>query len=469
MAVSYYGRRASLIASERFCHGWFSCESGTQKIKCGSDNIYICDIRAVSYIVTFARFKMVSLFSKTFAVAALIGASAAKDVACAVGGVQQSIVDLDTGSCSFNIPASQPAVWEYSSPQDYSAEFYYAVVDAVRYFTDITAAGRSIVIPARFLYGLGDFPLFQVQSEQSSPSNSTGALRKRFAAIPTLEQRDEESDLVDYLKTLDGTEIPALAFAVEDPAGASSSETSGATTGTGATSTATNTATDIVTITSCSDNVCHETTVPAPTVTVESTTIVTITSCSENKCSKTAVPATWGETTATVEGEVTSYTTWCPLSEGEKTKYVTVTSCHEDKCHATVAPATHGWTTTEIGGEVTSYVTWCPVTETAAPGTTTKAAPTGTATEAATTKTGSPAPGHVTVVLTAPGGEVVTIVTKAPTVAGQSTAVTGAPTVAGHSSSAAHSTAAISTFEASGSFIGASLLSVLLMPLLALI
>ena len=93
----------------------------------------------------------------------------AKDVACAVGGVQQSIVDLDTGSCSFNIPASQPAIWEYSSPEDYTAEFYFAVVDTVRYFTDITGAGRSIVIPARFLYGLGDFPLFPIFSQQNSP------------------------------------------------------------------------------------------------------------------------------------------------------------------------------------------------------------------------------------------------------------------------------------------------------------
>ena len=407
---------------------------------------------------------MVSLFSKTVAVAALIGGSVAKDVACAVGGVQQSIVDLDTGSCSFNIPASQPAIWEYSSPEDYTAEFYFAVVDTVRYFTDITGAGRSIVIPARFLYGLGDFPLFQIFSQQNSPSNSTGALRKRFAAIPTLDQRDEESDLVAHLKTLEGTEIPSLAFAVVDPAVASSSGTE-ATTTSGATSTETNTSTDIVTITSCSDNVCHETTVPAPTVTVESTTIVTITSCSENKCSKTAVPATLGETTATVGGEVTSYTTWCPVSESEKTKWVTVTSCHEDKCHSTVAPATHGWTTTEIEGTVTSYVTWCPVTETAPTGTATKAATTGTVTKA----TQAASTGKVTVVLTAPGGEVVTIVTKAPTVAGQSTGVaTKAPTVAGQSTSAATTAASVSTFEASGSFIGASLLSVLLMPLLAL-
>lgn len=369
---------------------------------------------------------MVSLFSKTLVAGALVGAALGKDVACAVGGVQQSIVDLDTGSCSFNVPSVAKTIWQYTSPEDYTAEFDYVVVQAVRYFTDITSAGRTITVPARFLYGFGEFPVFSVFSEKHSPSNSTGALHKRFAKVPEFEKRDEESDLVAYLKTLDGTELPgSIAFSVVDPAGASSNGGDN-----DATSTATNTATDIVTITSCSNDICHETTVPAPTVTLEHTTIITITSCSKDLCHETAVPATLGETQATVNGEVTSYTTWCPLQETDKTKYVTVTSCEDNKCHKTVAPVTQGWTTVTNGPEVTSYITWCPATATAQP-------------------TAQPTEQTLTTVTEGHGSA------PANTVAGQST--TQAQTTA----------ASVSTFEASGSIVCASLLAVL-MPLLAM-
>lgn len=375
---------------------------------------------------------MVSFF-KTFAVSALASVAVAKDVACAVGGVQQSIVDLDTGVCEFQIPANLPTVWEFTSVEDYSAQFYYTVVNNARVFTDVINAGRVLSIAARDLYLIGEFILFEIESHKSSPGNSTAALRKRFSSLDSIEKRDEESDLVAYLKTLDGTALPgSVALAVVDPAGSSS--TSGSGSGSGATSTATSTGTEVITITSCSDDVCVPTTIPAPTVTVESTTIITITSCSENKCSKTEVPATKGPITTTVNGEVTSYTTWCPLSEEEKTKWVTVTSCEEDKCHHTVAPATHGWTTTEVGGETTSYVTWCPVTET-------KTVPSTVAPATVAPTTKAPA-------TTAPGKATPS------TVAGESTSY---PTTA----------ASVSTFEASGSLVGASLLSVLLMPLMA--
>ena len=111
---------------------------------------------------------MVSLFSKTVAVAALIGGSVAKDVACAVGGVQQSIVDLDTGSCSFNIPASQPAIWEYSSPEDYTAEFYFAPV-----------------VPAGFFNGLG-----------ASPSSRSSRSKTLPQTVPELCARDSQPFLL---------------------------------------------------------------------------------------------------------------------------------------------------------------------------------------------------------------------------------------------------------------------------------
>jgi hypothetical protein len=136
------------------------------------------------------------------------------------------------------------------------------------------------------------------------------------------------------------------------------------------------------------------TTTPAPkpstiagesTVTEINTTVVTITSCSENKCHE--VPVTTGVTT--VIEDSTTYTTYCPLTTSSapvsttvapvsvstatppppvvpstktdlETTVVTITSCSENKCHST--PVTTGVTT--ITNEKTTYVTYCPLTST---------------------------------------------------------------------------------------------------------
>ncbi|KAL6941410.1 hypothetical protein ACO0RG_002540 [Hanseniaspora osmophila] len=65
------------------------------------------------------------------------------------------------------------------------------------------------------------------------------------------------------------------------------------------------------------------------TVFDNSTTIVTITSCEENKCSTTTSAALISTATTTVEGVVTEYTTYCPLTSETTAAPVTVSSVTE--------------------------------------------------------------------------------------------------------------------------------------------
>ncbi|KAF5213343.1 hypothetical protein E0198_000862 [Clavispora lusitaniae] len=341
-------------------------------------------------------------FSTVVATSVVAATAIAQDVACRVNGVQQSVVDLDTGVCPFTIPSSLPVNFRYASDEDYLVDAYYTEVQSGKIFNDIAGAGRVIEIPAKDLYNAAAAALFHVHLEESPASNSTAALRKRFQ-IET-EKRDE-ADIVAKVEAATGTAVPSseLTFDVTDPDTSSSSAPgSGSTTesesasgsatasGSDVTSTVTGVSSTIVTITSCSDHKCTETTAPAtwgvttetkadttiiystwcPVVTKTelSTTLVTITSCSDNKCHETTAPATWGETTETKKGgETTVYSTWCPVTTTEvaSTTVVTITSCADNKCHETTAPATWGETTETKGGETTVYSTWCPVPSTA--------------------------------------------------------------------------------------------------------
>ncbi|KAH3672514.1 hypothetical protein WICPIJ_010042 [Wickerhamomyces pijperi] len=102
-----------------------------------------------------------------------------------------------------------------------------------------------------------------------------------------------------------------------------------------------------------------------------STTVITITSCSDNKCHET--PVTTGVTvvTTTIGSTETIYTTYCPLSSTStatevepSTTVVTITSCSDNKCHE--SPVTTGVTvvTTTIGSTETIYTTYCPLSST---------------------------------------------------------------------------------------------------------
>lgn len=291
-------------------------------------------------------------FATTIASALLVASAAAKDVACRVGGVQQSVVDYDTGVCNFPIPDEYPVQFRFTALDDYLVDAYYAIFTGLRYFNDIRDAGRIISIPAKSLYDLaGPIPLYHIHAEASPSSNSTASFRKRFSS--QLAVRDTEDDFIASIEAMTGTALPgSLAdFSVTDPDVSSSStgtgagSTGSATTGAGSTDTG------------------------AVTVTNTESTLITITSCSDNKCHESTVPATLGPVTTTVNGETTVYTTWCPVSEAAEatvtnleTTIITITSCKDNKCHETLAPATQGPTTVTVENEVTVYTTWCPIT-----------------------------------------------------------------------------------------------------------
>ena len=441
----------------------------------------------------------------------LTAKAAAKDVLCLVNDSPVATVDLDTGVCPFQLPAELVAFFDYASSEDYNVQFYYAIANSVRYFTDIVHAGTEISIPANQIYGTDGSPVFQVHVENTPASNSTAAIKRRMLEQVEVIKRDEASDFAESLKSVDGTLVNSALFRVVDAPSGSSSIVSGTPTGTVPVSSGVNTvptgdvtetleSTKVITVTHCSDNKCSATTVPAtPTVTtytvdgtvtsyttycpltdaadvtetVESTKIITVTQCSDNKCSESTVAATPTLTTETIEGTVTAYTTYCPVSEDsgvtetvESTKVITVTQCSDNKCSESTVAATPTLTTETIEGTVTAYTTYCPVSEnvsapgTAAPGTeapeATSSSPAGTAapgTEApeatSTSPAGTAAPGTEAPESTSPAG---------------SAAGTNSPTVAAPST-AASSVAAISTYEASAVTQGSSLLALLLVSL----
>jgi hypothetical protein len=93
---------------------------------------------------------------------------------------------------------------------------------------------------------------------------------------------------------------------------------------------------------------------------VDSTTIVTVISCSDDVCSTTAVTTGITVITKTFSDVVTTYTTYCPIeTEKASTTVITVTSCSNDIC--TKFPKTTGVTvvTTTIEGTKTTFTTYC--------------------------------------------------------------------------------------------------------------
>ena len=454
----------------------------------------------------------------------LTAKAAAKDVLCLVNDTPVATVDLDTGVCPFQLPAELVAFFDYASSEDYNVQFYYAIANSVRYFTDIVHAGTEISIPANQIYGTDGSAVFQVHVENTPVSNSTAAIKRRMLKQVEVIKRDEASDFAESLKSVDGTLVNSALFRVVDAPSGSSSIVSGTPTGTVPVSSGVNTvptgdvtetleSTKVITVTHCSDNKCSATTVPAtPTVTtytvdgtvtsyktycpltdaadvtetVESTKIITVTHCSDNKCSESTVAATPTLTTETIEGTVTAYTTYCPISDDsgvtetvESTKIITVTQCSDNMCSESTVAATPALTTETIEGTVTAYTTYCPVSEdasasgTAAPGT---EAPEATSTSpAGTAAPGTEAPEATS---TSPAGTAAPV-TEAPEATSTSPAGSAAPgTEAPESTSpagsdagtntatvAASSVAAISTYEASAVTQGSSLLALLLVSL----
>ncbi|EMG47123.1 hypothetical protein G210_2593, partial [Candida maltosa Xu316] len=102
----------------------------------------------------------------------------------------------------------------------------------------------------------------------------------------------------------------------------------------------------------------------AVTVTdITGTEIITITSCHNDACHETTVPATLGPVTTTVHGVETVYTTYCPIEPVEtveEVKTVTIVVCKEDKCKQTTVEATPSTVTEVVEQTTTKYVTYKP-------------------------------------------------------------------------------------------------------------
>jgi hypothetical protein len=99
------------------------------------------------------------------------------------------------------------------------------------------------------------------------------------------------------------------------------------------------------TITTCVEDVCH-TSINVGVVTQTDHVTATITSCSEDKCHKSS--------SAPADKTVTK----------THITVATITSCVDDVCDTHVVPATHSIVTKTVSGEVTLYTTICPLTET---------------------------------------------------------------------------------------------------------
>ncbi|EMG47129.1 hypothetical protein G210_2588 [Candida maltosa Xu316] len=271
------------------------------------------------------------LFSTT-----LLSQVLGKQVSCLVNDEKIEVVDLDTGVCAFPLPSNLAVHFTFVSPNDYNIQYYYVVANDMRYTSSIRREGRTIYVPARYLYHQ-TAPVYEVHLVKTPASNSTEAFRRRFLKDVPLVKKDENDDFINSITDTDGTLVDNLVVAVEDVDSSSDSETSSP---------------------------------PPSTVTEQSTTIITITSCSNDICQGTTVPATLGPVTVTISDEVTVYTTYCPVSSVEtveSTKVITITSCSDNQCSPATVEATPSTTTGTLHGVVTEYVTYCPISSTDVP------------------------------------------------------------------------------------------------------
>lgn len=154
--------------------------------------------------------------------------------------------------------------------------------------------------------------------------------------------------------------------------------------------------------------------------------------------------------TTMIDGLVSIYTTFCPLTveAADKTTVITVTSCHDNACSET--PVTTGVTviTTTQQGVETVFTTYCPLLTTVP----VVAAATSTGTATATGKTVATGKNTVASEITIAGQATVAVQT---TVAGQTTVSGGAvvsPAVAAQSSASATQTShTVSEFQGAAS------------------
>lgn len=323
-----------------------------------------------------------------------------KQVVCLVNNIKVATVDYDTGICPFQLPttlhpsssSSQFMVdpfFTFHSRDDYNVQFYYAIINSHRYTTDIKHGGSIISIAAKLLYDKHT-PIYQVHLHKIPNSNSTEIIRKRWLFAKNkqikllllskiLLKKDLVDDFIIDIAGSRGIMIDKVILSVVDVDQMTSSIATGSSnslTRTGFTnpsmiSTKTSNSQSITTTTTKGSSATTTTaTATGATETITTTKIITITSCSNDICHLTTVPASL--TTVTTTGTV--YTTYLPINSVEtvvSTKIITITSCSNNNnnnnnnhvCHPTTVLATPSTMTKTIDNTITEYITYCPLTQ----------------------------------------------------------------------------------------------------------
>ena len=320
-----------------------------------------------------------------------------KQVVCLVNNIKVATVDYDTGICPFQLPttlhpsssSSQFMVdpfFTFHSRDDYNVQFYYAIINSHRYTTDIKHGGSIISIAAKLLYDKHT-PIYQVHLHKIPNSNSTEIIRKRWLFAKNkqikllllskiLVKKDLVDDFIIDIAGSRGIMIDKVILSVVDVDQMTSSIATGSSnslTRTGFTnpsmiSTKTSNSQSITTTTTKGSSATTTTaTATGATETITTTKIITITSCSNDICHLTTVPASL--TTVTTTGTV--YTTYLPINSVEtvvSTKIITITSCSNNNnnnhvCHPTTVLATPSTMTKTIDNTITEYITYCPLTQ----------------------------------------------------------------------------------------------------------
>lgn len=320
-----------------------------------------------------------------------------KQFVCLVNNIKVATVDYDTGICPFQLPttlhpsssSSQFMVdpfFTFHSRDDYNVQFYYAIINSHRYTTDIKHGGSIISIAAKLLYDKHT-PIYQVHLHKIPNSNSTEIIRKRWLFAKNkqikllllskiLVKKDLVDDFIIDIAGSRGIMIDKVILSVVDVDQMTSSIATGSSnslTRTGFTnpsmiSTKTSNSQSITTTTTKGSSATTTTaTATGATETITTTKIITITSCSNDICHLTTVPASL--TTVTTTGTV--YTTYLPINSVEtvvSTKIITITSCSNNNnnnhvCHPTTVLATPSTMTKTIDNTITEYITYCPLTQ----------------------------------------------------------------------------------------------------------
>lgn len=329
-----------------------------------------------------------------------------KQVVCLVDNVKVATVDYDTGICPFQLPtATYPSLSKllllllllvvlvdpffiFHSLDDYNVQFYYSIVNGHRYTTDIRHGGSIISIAAKLLYEKYT-SVYKVHLHKIPKANSTDIIRKRLflekskrmqlllllLLLLMMMKKDLIDDFIIDIAGSRGVMVDEVILSVVDIDQVTSSTNGGSS----STNSLTRTGFSIPSVTSTktsnsqTSQIITTTTGSMTTETITTTKIITITSCSNDICHLTTVPGSLITVTATITpGLTTTYTTYLPINSMEtvvSTKIITITSCSDNNhnnnhaCHSTTVLATPSTVTETIDNTITEYVTYCPLTK----------------------------------------------------------------------------------------------------------